>query len=90
MTLTPRIQAANDECHLQQLLSEADGDNAGGAAHAAQVVGHHVRAHLEVVHQHRAQAGRRAKQRAVDHQDVDVPRLQACVTADSDGQGSRG
>ena len=40
--------------HLQQLVGKADGDDAGGAAHAAQVVGQHIRPHLEVVHQHRA------------------------------------
>ena len=45
--------------HLQQLLGQSDGDDAGGAAHARQVVRHDVGAHLEVVHNHGCGAWRR-------------------------------
>ena len=58
--------------YLELLAGQAYGDDAGGAAHAAQVVGDGVAAHLEVVHDHRAEAGRRVEQRAVHHQDVDL------------------
>ena len=58
--------------HLQQLLGEGDGDDAGGAAHAADAVGHHIRPHLEAVHDAGAQARRGAVQRAVGDEDVDL------------------
>ena len=57
---------------LQELLGEADGDDARGAAHAAEAVADDVAAHAEVVDDHAAQAGRRAVQRAVGDEDVDL------------------
>jgi hypothetical protein len=57
---------------LQQLLSEADGDDAGRAAHAAEAVADNVASHLEVIDDQARQAGRRAVQRAVGDQDVDL------------------
>ena len=66
----------------QQPLGQADGDDARRAAHAGQVVGDHVTAHLEVVDHHRGQRGGRVEQRAVDHQNVDVTRRQACECND--------
>lgn len=62
----------------QQPLRQSDGDDSRGAAHAGQVVGDDVAAHLEVVDHHRAKRGRRVEQRAVHHQDVNVPRSQPC------------
>lgn len=38
--------------HLQQLLCKSEGDDTCRAAHAAEVVGHDVGAHLEVVDNH--------------------------------------
>jgi hypothetical protein len=58
--------------HLQQLLDEADGDDAVPAAHAAEVVRLHVGAHLEPVHQHGRHGGRGAEDGAGGDQDVDV------------------
>ena len=62
--------------HAQQLLGQADRDDAGGAAHARQVVRHRVGPELEVVHDHGRQGGGRVEEGAVDDQDVDVLGLQ--------------
>lgn len=58
--------------HLQQLLGQGDGDDTGRAAHAADAVGDDVGAHLELVYDAGAQAGRGAVQGAVGDQDVDL------------------
>lgn len=36
--------------HLEQLLGKADGDDPGGAAHAAQIVRLDVAPHLKMIH----------------------------------------
>ena len=55
---------------LQQLLGQADGDDASRAAHARQVVGDHIGPHLEVVHYHCTQGRRRVEERAVHNHNV--------------------
>ena len=60
------------EAYLQKFFGEADGDDAGRAAHAAQAVGDDVGTHLELVHDLGTKAGRGAVQRAVGDQNVDL------------------
>eukprot|EP00983_Pelagomonas_calceolata_P039128 1137053-Pelagomonas_calceolata.AAC.4 len=65
---------------LQHLVCKVDGDGAGAAAHAAEVVTDDVGAHLEVVDHHGAQRGGGVEQAAVDHQDPNVLGSYACPT----------
>uniref|UniRef100_J3LAR7 Uncharacterized protein n=1 Tax=Oryza brachyantha TaxID=4533 RepID=J3LAR7_ORYBR len=58
--------------HLEEVLGEIDGEQAGAAAHAPQVVAGDVAAELVVVHHHGGQRRRRVEQAAVDDEDADV------------------
>ena len=59
---------------LQQLLHEADGDKAGTAAHAAEIVRHDAGPHLEVVDDHGRQ-----RRRPVQSSDEDESRVQCDI-----------
>ena len=61
--------------HLEVVARHVDADDAGGAAHAGQVVRQDVRAHLEVVHHHGRQRGGRRKAGAHHNQDVDLQHI---------------
>ena len=66
--------------HLEVVAGHVNTDDAGGAAHTGQVVGQHIRAHLEVVHHHGRQRGRGRKAGADHDQNV---HLQCGITSAS-------
>ena len=68
-----------DRPDLQQIMDHADAHRPVATAHAAQVVGVHVVAHLEVVHDHGRHGRRGAVDRARRHQDVNLVGTQACA-----------
>eukprot|EP00962_Isochrysis_galbana_P001626 scaffold416_cov105-Isochrysis_galbana.AAC.2 len=56
----------------EQPAGQIDRDDRGGAAHAAQIEGQHVRPHAEAVDQHGRKRRGRAEERAVDDHDANV------------------
>ncbi len=61
--------------HLEVVAGHVDADDTGGAAHAREVVGQDICAHLEVIHYHGRQRGRGGKAGADDDQDVNLHSL---------------
>ncbi|BAS82431.1 Os03g0162725, partial [Oryza sativa Japonica Group] len=63
--------------HLHEVLGEINGDDAGAAAHAAEVVGDDVVAEAVAVHDERGEGRRGAEEAGVDDDDADVGRRHA-------------
>ena len=57
---------------LQQLLGQANGNDACRAAHAREVVGNDVGIKFEVVDNHGGQRRRRVEQATIHHQNIDL------------------